>query len=188
MDEVGRGPLAGPVVAAACLIPPAVHLSGIRDSKQLSEKKRNVLFWDILKQSIVSIGVVDEREIDRVNILQASLLAMKKAVLGLPRTPDILFVDGIYAVDLPVHQQPVVGGDRKLISVGAASIIAKVTRDAMMKEVDSAHPGYGFDSHKGYPTSAHLAALGKLGPCPIHRMSFEPVRVVAERFKEAEKN
>lgn len=180
VDEAGRGPLAGPVVAAVCLIPPAVELSGIRDSKQLTEKSREKLFWEIIKRSVVSVGVVDEREIDRINILQASLLAMKQAVMGLPRTPDILFIDGNFPIDLPIEQKPVVGGDRKLISVGAASIVAKVTRDAIMKEMDHVYPDYGFKKHKGYPTPDHLELLQRLGPCPVHRTSFQPVQLASQ--------
>lgn len=129
------------------------------------------------------MGVVDEREIDRINILQASLLAMKQAVLGLPRTPDILFVDGTFRVDLPIEQKTVIGGDRKLISVGAASIVAKVTRDAIMKELDQTYPNYDFKRHKGYPTAEHLELLKKFGPSPVHRTSFQPVQLAAQNWR-----
>ena len=175
VDEVGRGPLAGPVVAAACMIPRNVHLKGIRDSKLLTPKSRKKLFWTIITHALVGIGVVSEKEIDRINILNASLLAMRKAVLALSVTPDFLFIDGHLKIDVPIPQLPVVAGDSKLISIGAASIVAKVTRDEMMEGYDLEFPHYGFRHHKGYPTAAHVAALEECGPCPIHRMTFEPV-------------
>lgn len=175
VDEVGRGPLAGPVVAAACLVPPSVQLEGIKDSKALSALKREKLFWDIIIKSHIGLGVVYEKEIDRINILNASLLAMREAVLQLPRTPDIVLVDGHLKIKLPIEQIPVIGGDAKLVSIGAASIVAKVTRDAIMTKLHQLYPGYGFDQHKGYPTPAHLAALSAIGPSPVHRFSFKPV-------------
>ncbi|MBI4368521.1 MAG: ribonuclease HII [Candidatus Omnitrophica bacterium] len=175
VDEVGRGPLAGPVVAAACLVSRSFHLEGIRDSKKLSPAKRKKLFWNIITSTLIGIGVVSEQEIDRINILRASLLAMRKAVLALSVTPDFLLIDGHLKLDLPLPQMPVVGGDEKLISVGAASIVAKVVRDEMMTSYDLEYPDYGFRSHKGYPTPAHLSALETHGPSPIHRMSFGPV-------------
>ena len=175
VDEAGRGPLAGPVVAAACMIPKEVHLSGIRDSKLLSPERRKKLFWTIIRQTLVGVGVVGEKEIDRINILNASLLAMRQAVLALSVTPEFLFIDGHLAIDLPIPQTPIVKGDARLISIGAASIVAKVTRDEMMEDYDRQYPHYGFRRHKGYPTPAHVAALDAYGPCPIHRMSFAPV-------------
>ena len=175
VDEVGRGPLAGPVVAAACLVSRSFHLEGIRDSKKLSPAKRKKLFWSIITSTLVGVGVVSEQEIDRINILRASLLAMRKAVLALSVTPDFLLIDGHLELDLPLPQMPVVRGDEKLISVGAASIVAKVVRDEMMASYDLEYPDYGFRSHKGYPTPAHLSALETHGPSPIHRMSFGPV-------------
>ncbi len=175
VDEVGRGPLAGPVVAAACIIPAAVHLEGIRDSKALSPAARRKLFWKIISHTIVGIGVVSEQEIDRINILQASLLAMREAVLALSVTPDLLLIDGHLKIDLPMHQIPIIRGDAKVVSIGAASIVAKVTRDEMMTLYDIQYPHYGFRFHKGYPTAAHIAALEERGPSPIHRMSFGPV-------------
>ncbi len=181
VDEVGRGPLAGPVVAAACLIPPSVELEGIRDSKALSPKARHRLYWQIIRESLIGIVVVSERDIDRLNIHRASLLAMRQAVLQLPVTPDIALIDGPFKIDLPIDQIPVVQGDQKLISIGAASIVAKVTRDAMMDELDRIYPEYGFQRHKGYPTSEHLAALEQSGPSPIHRKSFRPVANVVSR-------
>ena len=179
VDEAGRGPLAGPVVAAACIIPNTVVLEGIRDSKQLSPALRKKLFWNIIARAIVGVGVVGEQEIDRINILNASLLAMQRAVLALSVTPDFLLIDGQFPIHLPIHQMPVIRGDEKLVSIGAASIVAKVTRDEMMCVLDLKYPHYGFRDHKGYPTRAHIAALETHGPSPIHRLSFRPVAQVA---------
>lgn len=175
VDEAGRGPLAGPVVAAACLIPRGVRIRGIQDSKQLTPETRKELYWQIIRYTLVGVGVVSEQEIDRINILQASLLAMRLAVLALSSTPDILLIDGTFKINLPLEQIPMIDGDAKLISVGAASIVAKVTRDEMMNNYDLEYPHYGFKSHKGYPTEAHFAALDQHGPCPIHRMTFSPL-------------
>lgn len=175
VDEAGRGPLAGPVVAAACLIPEGIRLRGIRDSKQLTPKIRKELYWQIIRRTLVGVGVVGEQEIDRINILQASLLAMRLAVLVLSSTPDILLIDGPFKINLPLEQIPMIGGDEKLVSVGAASIVAKVTRDEIMNDYDLEYPHYGFRFHKGYPTEAHFAALNQHGPCPIHRMTFGPL-------------
>lgn len=175
VDEAGRGPLAGPVVAAACVIPEAVVLEGIRDSKQLSPRTRKRLFWKIIACAIVGVGVASEQEIDDLNILNASLLAMKRAVLTLSITPDFLLVDGPFPIPLPIHQVPVIRGDEIFISIGAASIVAKVTRDEMMCAYDLKYPQYGFRDHKGYPTPAHIASLEEFGPSPIHRFSFRPV-------------
>lgn len=175
VDEVGRGPLAGPVVAAACLVPASVRLEGVRDSKALSARSRRKLFWKIITRTLVGIGVVSEQEIDRINILRASLVAMREAVLALSVTPDFLLIDGRFAIDLPLPQLAVVRGDEKLVSIGAASIVAKVTRDEMMTAYDLQYPHYGFRYHKGYPTRAHMAALATCGPSPIHRVSFHPV-------------
>lgn len=175
IDEVGRGPLAGPVVAAACIIPQSVYLKGIRDSKVLSPNVRKKLFWEIITRTLIGIGVVSEQEIDRINILNASLLAMREAVLALSVTPDLLLIDGHLKINLPIAQIPVIRGDAKLISIGAASIVAKVTRDEMMEVYDLEYPHYGFRYHKGYPTKAHIAALEECGPCPLHRFTFSPV-------------
>lgn len=175
VDEVGRGPLAGPVVACACLMPAQVAIAGIRDSKLLSPAARKKLFWSIISHTLVGIGVVSEKIIDQINILQASLLAMREAVLALPVTPDILLIDGTHRINLPLKQIPVIRGDQKLISVGAASIVAKVVRDEMMNVYDLKYPGYGFREHKGYPTPQHIAALEQYGPVAIHRFSFGPV-------------
>lgn len=175
VDEAGRGPLAGPVVAAACLILQNVQLDGIKDSKALSPRARKKLFWKIVGETMVGVGVASEREIEQLNILNASLLAMRRAVLALSVTPDLVLVDGNRALDLPLPQIAVVRGDAKLISVGAASIVAKVTRDEMMEVYDSEYPDYGFKQHKGYPTPAHIAILEERGPSPIHRRTFRPV-------------
>ena len=175
VDEVGRGPLAGPVVAAACILPNNVPIKGIRDSKALTPQSRRRLFWKIIAHSRVGIGIVSEQEIDRINILQASLIAMREAVLALSVTPDLLLVDGHLKIDLPIPQMPVIGGDAKIVSIGAASIVAKVTRDEMMVDYDLKYPHYGFKFHKGYPTDAHMTALEEFGPSPIHRLSFRPV-------------
>lgn len=175
VDEAGRGPLAGPVVACACLIPEDVQLDGIRDSKSVAPQARQRLCREITRRALVGIGVVDHEEIDRINILNASLLAMRKAVLALPVTPDFILVDGIFRIDLPIFQMPVIRGDEQLVSAGAASIVAKVTRDGMMAIYDEEYPAYGFRHHKGYPTEFHIAALEKHGPSPIHRKSFRPI-------------
>jgi len=175
VDEAGRGPLAGPVVAAACLIPEGIQLHGIRDSKKLTPEERKELFWQIIRKTLVGVGIVDQQEIDRINILQASLLAMRLAVLALSTTPNVLLIDGPFRINLPLEQLPVIGGDDKLISVGAASIVAKVTRDQIMDDYDLEYPNYGFRFHKGYPTEAHFQALDQHGPCPIHRMTFSPL-------------
>lgn len=183
VDEAGRGPLAGPVVAAACILPQYIRLQGIRDSKALTPQARRKVFWRIIAHSIVGVGVVSEREIDRINILRASLLAMREAVLALSVTPDVLLIDGHLKIDLPVHQIPVIKGDAKIASISAASIVAKVTRDEIMLNYDLQYPHYGFKFHKGYPTEAHVAALEAFGPSPIHRLTFGPV----ERFNPAAK-
>ena len=175
VDEVGRGPLAGPVVAAACFIPPGVKLKGIRDSKMLTPEVRQELYWKIIQNSLVGIGIASVQEIDELNILKASLLAMKRAVWALPITPDFVLIDGIFKIEVPVSQMPLIQGDDKLITIGAASIVAKVTRDQIMSDYDLQYPVYGFRQHKGYATENHLIALNEWGPSPIHRMSFNPV-------------
>lgn len=175
VDEVGRGPLAGPVVACACLIPSHIFINGIRDSKMLTPAARKKLFWKIISHALVGIGTVGEKIIDRINIFQASLLAMREAVLALPVTPDILLIDGMHPINLPIRQIPVIRGDQKLISIGAASIVAKVVRDEMMNVYDLEYPAYGFRDHKGYPTPQHIAALARYGPTAIHRFTFAPV-------------
>jgi len=182
VDEAGRGPLAGPVVAAAVVLPPGFPDDGIRDSKALSPRARERAFSSILSGAVAfSIGEADPGEIDRLNILQASLLAMRRAVEGLSPPADFLYVDGSFPIPGEgsawdaIRQEPLVRGDSRCLAVMAASILAKVTRDRKMREYDRIHPGYGFSAHKGYPTRAHLEALRVLGPSPIHRRSFRGV-------------
>jgi ribonuclease HII len=173
VDEAGRGPLAGPVVAAAVILPISHGINGLRDSKQLSAKKRESLFIEICEKAIAfGIGRAEAAEIDAINILKASLLAMKRAVEALSITPTKVLVDGNRSPDLNYPVEAIVGGDRKIEAISAASILAKVTRDAEMIALDETYPGYGFLQHKGYPTKAHYAALKILGPCNIHRLSF----------------
>ena len=177
VDEVGRGPLAGDVVAAAVILDPKNPIVGLDDSKKLTEKRRNVLSAEIKQRALCwCVARASVAEIDDINILQASLLAMKRAVEGLSTQPEHVLVDGN---KLPVWSYPseaVVKGDSRVKAISAASILAKVVRDTEMIDFDSIYPGYGFSSHKGYPTRVHLAALEQLGPSPIHRLSFKPVK------------
>jgi len=181
VDEVGVGPLAGPVVAAAVVLPPDIKLNGVRDSKILSSAQRQALDARIRERALaIGLGVVEVEEIDRLNIYQASLRAMASAVAALPLAPDHLLIDG-RGRRLPgcaIAQTTIVDGDRLVYSIAAASIVAKVHRDRLMRELDERYPGYGFARHVGYATAAHLKALGELGPCAIHRRSFAPVRVL----------
>ena len=175
IDEAGRGPLAGPVVAGAVVLPKDCRILYINDSKKLSEKRREELFDIINEQAIsVGIGIVDAQRIDEINILQATYEAMRTAINNLNVTPDILLND---AVTIPgiadnIMQVPIIKGDAKSMTIGAASIIAKVTRDRMMYEYDKLYPGYDFSKHKGYGTKAHMEAIRNLGPSPIHRLTF----------------
>jgi ribonuclease HII len=184
VDEAGRGPLAGPVVSAAVILPHDFSCAGIDDSKRLSEKKRNALFPIIKEQAIaVSTGISSHQEIDEINILQASLLSMKRAVENLSKPPefllpDFLLIDGKFTIDMNIDQAAVIKGDSRSISIAAASIIAKVTRDAMMKSLHETYPQYNFIQHKGYPTKAHKQAILKYGPCPVHRQTFKGVKEV----------
>lgn len=177
VDEAGRGPLAGPVVSAAVVLPEAFDIPGINDSKKLSEKKRDALFPVIQAHAIAfGIGVADHEEIDRINILQASLLSMKRAVEALQLTPDYLLIDGKFKIDSTIDQRPVIKGDALSRSIAAASIIAKVTRDRIMADLDAQYPQYGLKRHKGYPTKAHKEAILTHGPSPVHRRSFKGVK------------
>lgn len=176
VDEAGRGPLAGPVVAAAVMIIYPEGLIGLNDSKKLTAKKRKLLYQEIIRHQLVGVGFADEKEIDKINILQASLLAMKRAVLDLCISPDGLLIDGTYSTDLPLPQKTVIEGDAKSASIAAASVVAKVIRDAWMEKQDIQFPLYGFAKHKGYGTQIHMQALAQHGPCAIHRRSFDPVR------------
>ena len=173
IDEVGRGPLAGPVVAGAVILPPDCQILYINDSKKLSEKKREELYPIIMEQALaVGIGMASPQRIDEINILQATYEAMRLAIQNLSIKPDILLNDAVTIPGVDIRQIPIVKGYAKSISIGAASIIAKVTRDRLMVEYDDLLPEYGFASHKGYGTAAHIAALKAHGPTPIHRRSF----------------
>ncbi len=173
IDEVGRGPLAGPVVAGAVILPKNCDILYINDSKKLSEKKRNLLYDEIMKKAVaVGVGCVSWERIDEINILQATYEAMRQAIEALSVRPDLLLNDAVTIPGVDIPQVPIIKGDAKSASIGAASIIAKVTRDRMMVEYHSLYPQYGFDANKGYGTKAHIEALQKYGPCPIHRRSF----------------
>lgn len=177
IDEAGRGALAGPVVAAAVVLPPGEIITGVDDSKKLSPVKRDELYDAIMARALaVGVGFGDHGLIDRINILQATLEAMKEAVGKLAETPDFLLVDGISKVSLPIHQRTIKQGDGASISIAAASIIAKVTRDRLMTEYESRFPGYGLAGHKGYGCASHLAAIARLGPSEIHRKTFRGVK------------
>jgi ribonuclease HII len=176
VDEVGRGPLAGPVIAAAVIFPPAARLPGINDSKQLTARQREALFPLIRKKALaIGLGSVAAEEVDRINILQAALKAMKTAVLRLAISPDLLLVDGHRALDLPLPQQCLIRGDARSLTIGAASIVAKVIRDKIMESCHIRFPEYNFPGNKGYGTREHLAALRRHGPCPLHRRTFRGV-------------
>ena len=173
IDEAGRGPLAGPVCAAAVILPPHIDIPGLNDSKKLSDKRRRELFPVIQEKALAyAIAIADHKEIDEINILQATFLAMERAVSGLSVKPDILLIDGNREKDFGVPAETVVQGDSRSASIAAASILAKVTRDDLMLDLDNQYPQYGFDIHKGYGTKAHYAALVEYGPSPIHRMTF----------------
>lgn len=183
LDEAGRGPLAGPVVAAAVILPPLnSHPVRILDSKKLTSSGREKAF-QYLKQlsgAVIGLGIVDQTEIDRINILEATRKAMCLAVESLSVSPRYLLIDGSIKLDIPIPQQQLVHGEDQSITIAAASIIAKVTRDRIMIHYDRQYPVYGFDRHKGYGTPLHLEMLKKYGPCPIHRLSFNPVmRVIS---------
>jgi ribonuclease HII len=176
IDEAGRGPLAGPVVAAAVILDPGQPVPGVADSKILSPARREQLFGEIHRNArAVGVGLAPHDEIDRVNILQATLRAMTRAVQNLGADPDYLLIDALTLPDVPFPQEGIVRGDSLSVSIAAASIVAKVTRDRLMVEIDGRYPGYGFAAHKGYPTAAHKGAIDRLGPCPIHRRTFRGV-------------
>lgn len=181
VDEVGRGPLAGPVVTAAVILDPNKPIAGLADSKALSEKKREALFDEIQEKAKAwAIGRAEVEEIDEINILQATMLAMQRAVAGLTLQPEHVLVDGNRCPELPCTSEAIIKGDGKIPAISAASIIAKVTRDREMVLLDAEYPGYGLAGHKGYPTKMHMAALQELGVTPIHRRSFAPVRRVLD--------
>ncbi len=176
VDEAGRGPLAGPVVAAAVVLPSGIKLKGVKDSKLLNPETRERLFEEIrVRARGVGVGIVGPEAIDSLNIRQATLLAMKQAVRDLPEPPDFCIVDGVDEIPINIPQGPVIKGDRRCLSVAAASIIAKVTRDRIMLDFHSQYPGYGFDGNKGYGTKRHREALKQIGPSPVHRKTFRGV-------------
>ncbi|NCC27758.1 MAG: ribonuclease HII [Gammaproteobacteria bacterium] len=181
VDEAGRGPLAGPVSAAAVILDPARPIPGLDDSKKLTPARRDALDLEIRERALAwSIAWASAQEIDRINILQASMLAMQRAVAALSIRPRRVLVDGNRCPDVGCEARAVIGGDGLVPSIGAASILAKVARDRLMCELDRTFPGYGFAGHKGYPTRTHIEALRRLGPCPEHRRSFGPVRALIE--------
>ena len=177
IDEAGRGPLAGPVVSAAVLLPTSFHDPDITDSKKLTPKKRSYLYEKLYDQAVsIGIGIVDNTEIDRINILNASLLSMSISVKNLSPQPDYLLIDGAFRISTDLPQEPVIRGDALSISIAAASIIAKVSRDRLMERYDQDYPQFGFSRHKGYPTKAHKEAIRTFGCCPIHRRTFKGVK------------
>lgn len=177
IDEAGRGPLAGPVVAAACILPTRFDLSGLNDSKMLTESKREKLYSQIQAQAIdYALGSAEPAEIDALNILQATKLAMKRAIEGLKVRPHYLMIDALTLPDVKLPQLPLIGGDQISATIAAASILAKVSRDRLMVELDTLYPEYLFSKNKGYGTREHLQVLRRLGPCPLHRRSFAPVK------------
>ncbi|MEI3608173.1 ribonuclease HII [Pseudogracilibacillus sp. SO10305] len=178
VDEAGRGPLAGPVVAAAVILPKDVDFNGLTDSKQLTELERNMYYEQIKKNAIAyHIEIISAEEIDRLNILEATKLAMTNALLQLEKYPDIALIDAVQLTDLPFQQAAIIKGDDKSLSIAAASVLAKVTRDKWMEKYDELYPQYGFKKHKGYGTKEHMDAMKRYGVCPIHRTSFRPVQL-----------
>ena len=183
LDEVGRGPMFGPVVAAAVILPKGCRLPGLTDSKKLSEKMRNQFDPEIRANAVAwAVAAVDVETIDRINIRRASLLAMRMAVEHLALTPDYLLIDGLDTIDWPCPQQAVVQGDATSLSIAAASVLAKVPRDRLLVELDAVYPGYGLARHKGYCSAEHLEALARLGPTPLHRKSYRPVAQILLQF------
>ncbi len=177
IDEAGRGPLAGPVVSAAVILPQDFSVNGVVDSKKLTIKKRLRLYQEIYTQAVsIGVGIVDSVEIDRINILQASLLSMSMATQNLRPQPECLLIDGTFSISSPLPQKPIAKGDTLSISIAAASIVAKVTRDRLMEEYNAYYPQFGFSQHKGYPTRAHKEAIRNFGYCPIHRKTFKGVK------------
>jgi ribonuclease HII len=175
VDEAGRGPWAGPVVAAAVILDPRHIPAGLNDSKKLNEAKRETLFDPIMQTATVGVGIVEAATIDEINILQATYMAMAAAIAALQQQPTLALIDGNRAPPLSIRAQTIIGGDAKCLSIAAASIIAKVTRDRLMHALDKIHPAYGFAKHKGYGTALHMAALQQIGPCPEHRKSYAPI-------------
>lgn len=173
IDEAGRGPLAGPVVAAAVILPREAEIFYLNDSKKVTERRRELLFDEIKEKAIAfGVGIVSAETIDEINILQATYEAMRQAVSKLSVKPEVLLNDAVTIPGIALPQVPIIKGDAKSVSIAAASILAKVTRDRMMRQYDELYPEYGFAGHKGYGTAAHIAAIREFGPCPIHRRSF----------------
>lgn len=182
IDEAGRGAWAGPVVAGLVILPDDIFISGLDDSKKLAAKKREALYEEITDKALdVSVGLCNSSVIDKKNILKATYMAMKKAVSNMKMSPDIIFIDGRPVPDMGFSQVSIVRGDSKSVSIAAASIIAKVTRDRMMEEFSLLYPEYGFEKHKGYGTKLHMKTLDKYGVCPIHRKTFKPVKEVLNK-------
>lgn len=176
VDEAGRGPIAGPVVAAAVILPPSLRIAGLRDSKKIPEKERSLLFWDILTSAVdIGVGIVCNEEIDRHNILASTKTAMQYAVKDLARPPDALIIDAVTIPGITIRQFPIIKADAKSAAVAAASVIAKHVRDSLMLHFDRLYPDYNFKKHKGYCTKEHLDKIAAHGPCPIHRKSFRRV-------------
>jgi ribonuclease HII len=184
IDEAGRGPLAGPVLAAAVVLPPDFSHPVLRDSKQLTARQRDLLYEELTSRTDIlwSVAAADPREIDRINILRATHEAMRRALRALPHPPAHALIDGLPVPDFPCPHTALVRGDQKSFSIAAASILAKVSRDRLMRDMDALHPGYEFSRHKGYGTALHLERLKVNGPCPIHRRSFLPVQQTAFPF------
>lgn len=183
IDEAGRGPLAGPVVAAAVVLPPRTVINGLRDSKKVPEKERTPLFMDVLCSAVdIGVGIVEAGTIDRINILRATRLAMDLAVRDLSSRPDLLLIDAVRVPSLDMEQVALVRGESVSASIAAASIVAKVVRDGIMSYYDGLYPEYGFARHKGYSTSAHVEQINRCGPCPIHRKSFDKVKTLGLRY------
>jgi ribonuclease HII len=181
VDEAGRGPLAGPVVAAAVVLPARARLKGVDDSKRLSPERRVRLATQVRTEAAgYAVAVVESRVIDRINIREATFLAMRNSLVALGLVPDLVLIDGFPVPGLMFRQEPVIGGDRRSLVIAAASILAKVHRDEMMDDFHRLYPEYGFDRHRGYSTAEHLAALRRHGPSPIHRRSFAPTRLSAQ--------
>lgn len=181
VDEVGRGPLCGDVVTAAVILDPSRPIEGLNDSKKLTEKKRDLLYDEICEKALAwSIGRASVEEIDQLNILQATMLAMQRAVQGLRLTPTLVLIDGNRCPTLPMRAEAIIKGDGLIAEISAASVLAKVVRDREMHEADILYPGYGLAGHKGYPSPVHLEALTRLGVTPIHRKTFAPVRKILE--------
>jgi ribonuclease HII len=184
LDEAGRGPLAGPVVAAAVILPPGFIIEGVRDSKKTAEKERKKIFWEIVREAdAVGVGIVGADTIDRINILQSTRRAMKSAVEDLGIRPDILLIDAVKLADINIHQRSIIKGESVSASIAAASIVAKVVRDDIMFDYHEEYPAYNFKGHKGYSTKEHIACINLHGPCPIHRKSFRKVKDVQLPFR-----